>query len=61
MDQCGVTTLRRYDSQKGDHLNELECLTLVWAFKKLRHYFFGRQFQVKTDKNVVKWLCSKKE
>lgn len=52
---------RLADAERNYHSNELECLTLVWALKKLRHYLFSRRFLVKTDNNVVKWLCSKKE
>lgn len=43
------------------HSNELECLALVWALTKLRPYLYGRTFRVKTDNNVVRWLCQKKE
>ena len=42
------------------HSNELECLALVWALLKLRH-LYGRPFRVKTDNNVVRWLCQKKD
>ena len=43
------------------HANELECLALVWALHKLRHIIYGRQCEVKTDSNVLKWLHSKKD
>ena len=52
---------RLTDAERNYHSNELECLTLVWALRKFRHYLFGRRFVVKTDNNVVRWLCSKKD
>ncbi|KAI9559444.1 hypothetical protein GHT06_013434 [Daphnia sinensis] len=52
---------RLSEAEKNYHSNELECLTLVWSPKKLRHYLFGRRFIARTDNNVVKWLCEKKE
>ena len=48
-------------AESNYHSNELECLALVWALSKLRHYLNGRPFRVKTDSNVVRWLCQKKE
>ncbi|KZS19675.1 Uncharacterized protein APZ42_013835 [Daphnia magna] len=41
--------------------NELECLAVVWALKKLRTYIYGRHFIVKTDSSSVKWMMGKKE
>ena len=61
MNPIAYISRRLTDAEKNYHSNELECLTLVWALKKLCHYLFGRRFQVKTDNNVVKLLCSKKE
>ncbi|KZR97040.1 Uncharacterized protein APZ42_008299, partial [Daphnia magna] len=53
---------RRLSPAEGNyHSNELECLALVWALTKLRPYLYGRTFRVKTDNNVVRWLCQKKE
>lgn len=43
------------------HSNELECLALVWALTKLRHYLNGQTSRVKTDNNVVRWLSKKKD
>lgn len=61
MNPIAYISRRLTDEDKNYHSNELECLTLVWALKKLCHYLFGRRFQVKTNNNVVKLLCSKKE
>ena len=49
------------DAEKKRHCNELECLALVWALKKLRPYLYGKRFKVETDSSAVKWLFSKKE
>jgi len=43
------------------HANELECLAVVWALKKLRTYIYGRHFTIQTDSSVVRWMTSKKE
>lgn len=42
------------------HVNELECLAVVCALKKLRSYIYGRHFNVKTNSSAVKWLMNKK-
>jgi hypothetical protein len=52
---------RLFPAEANYHSNELECLALVWALSKLRYYLYGRPFRVKTDNNVVRWLCQKKE
>ena len=49
------------DAEKKRHCNELECLALVWALKKLRPYLYGKRFKVETDSSAVNWLFSKKE
>ncbi|KAI9551000.1 hypothetical protein GHT06_005556 [Daphnia sinensis] len=49
------------DTETRYHANELECLAVVWALKKLRSYIYGRHFTIKTDSSAVKWMVSKKE
>ena len=49
------------DAESKYHANELECLAIVWALKKLRSYVYGRRFSVCTDSSAVRWLWSKKE
>ncbi|KAI5725494.1 hypothetical protein M8J77_016168 [Diaphorina citri] len=41
---------RRYSS------NELECLAVVWALKRLRYYLEGRKFILRTDNRGLIWL-----
>ena len=43
------------------HINEFECLALVWSLNKLRHHVYGRPLTVKTDSSVLRWLTQKKE
>ena len=52
---------RLSDAEVNYHANDLECLAIHWALMRLRHFLFGRKFTVKTDSNVVRWLCQKKE
>lgn len=52
---------RLTDAETRYHANELECLAVVWALKKLRAYLYGRKFCVQTDSSAVRWLCEKNE
>ena len=52
---------RLTDAETRYHANELECLAVVWALKKLRAYVYGRKFDVQTDSSAVRWLCEKRE
>ena len=49
------------DAETRYPANELECLVVVWALKKLRPYVYGRRFMVQTDTSAIRWMMSKKE
>jgi hypothetical protein len=49
------------DAEQNYHANEVECLALVWALGKLRHYVYGRPVLVKTDSSALCWLFKKKD
>ena len=38
-----------------------EMLALVWAVHHFRPYLYGKEFQIRTDHNCLKWLLSFKE
>ena len=41
------------DTEKRYHSNELECLAVIWAVEKWRHFLHGRHFFIKTDNSCV--------
>ncbi|KAK9694062.1 RNase H-like domain found in reverse transcriptase [Popillia japonica] len=43
-------TERRY------HINEQECLAVIWAIKRFRPYLEDRKFTLRTDSRALLWL-----
>jgi len=39
---------------------EKECLAIVWAVRKLRHFLLGTSFILETDHKPLLWLLSAK-
>ena len=48
-------TERRY------HSNEQECLAVIWALRKFRHYLEDGKFTLKTDNRALTWLNNIKD
>lgn len=48
------STLNR--TEQRYHINEIECLAIVWAIKKYRIYLEDRHFVLKTDNCALLWL-----
>ena len=40
---------------------ERECLAMVWAVKYFRPYLFGKEFDIITDHNPLRWLDNAKD
>ena len=60
--QSGSHESRRLkDEESRWHSNELECLAVVWALKRLRHYVYGTDVAVRTDSTVARSLLQKKD
>lgn len=47
---------RLKDAERRYHVNEQECLALIWAIKRYRPLLEGRRFTVKTDSQALTWL-----
>ncbi|XP_063218588.1 uncharacterized protein LOC134528851 [Bacillus rossius redtenbacheri] len=64
VDGDGVRRLIEYASAKFGpaerryHVNEKECLAVVWALQRYRHQLEGRLFTLRTDSQCLRWLDS---
>lgn len=48
-------------AEKRYHVNEAECLALVWAIQHFRGYLEDKPFQVYTDTRSLTWLSKFKD
>jgi hypothetical protein len=52
---------RLNEAQRRYHINEQECLAIVWAVKKYRPYLEEGPFILRTDNKALLWLNTAKE
>jgi hypothetical protein len=52
---------RLNETQRRYHVNEQECLAIVWAVKRYRPYLEEKPFVLKTDNKALLWLNTTKE
>ena len=48
------------NSERNYSAIELECLAMVEALKRFRHYLLGRKFEILTDHKPLEWLSEQK-
>jgi hypothetical protein len=48
-------------SERNYTTTEQECLAVIYAVNKCRHYIHGRHFVIRTDHQALRWLLSLKE
>ncbi|KAA8497500.1 Transposon Ty3-I Gag-Pol polyprotein [Porphyridium purpureum] len=48
-------------AEKNYAITELECLAVVWAVRKCRHYLYGESICIRSDHEPLKWLLNLKE
>ena len=48
-------------AEKRYHSNEQECLAVIWALRKFRHYLEDGNFTLRTDNRALTWLDNIKD
>ena len=43
------------------HINEEECLAIIWAVKRYKHFLEDRRFKLRTVSKALMWLNQAKE
>jgi len=48
-------------AEKKYTITEVECLGVVFAVQKCKHYLLGKKFKLRTDHNALRWLLNTSE
>ncbi|KAG5867591.1 hypothetical protein JTB14_002381 [Gonioctena quinquepunctata] len=48
-------------TEKRYHINEIECLAVIWAVRKWRHFLQDAPFKLFTDNSALLWLDRMKD
>lgn len=54
-------SLRFREAEQRYHINEQECLAIVWAVKRYRPYLEDKPFVLRTDSRALTWLSQFKD
>ncbi|KAJ8898330.1 hypothetical protein PR048_003690 [Dryococelus australis] len=49
-------SIRRNATEQHYHINEQECLAVIWTMKKYRYYLEGCCLILRTDSKALQWL-----
>ena len=55
------TSAKFSSTEKRYHINEKECLAIIWALKRFRPYLENRRVIVRTDSKCLIWLNKMKD
>ncbi|CAH0563176.1 unnamed protein product, partial [Brassicogethes aeneus] len=55
------SSAKYHQNEKNYHVNEKECLAMVWAIKRYRPYLEDKVFILKTNNRALVWLSNHRD